>query len=447
MGRPAKIKTVRALEILDSRGVPTLEAEVVLADGTSGRGAVPSGASTGEHEAVELRDGDPKRHHGKGVLRARENVIKVLGPAVVGRDPEDQVGLDEVMLEADGTPNKARLGANALLAVSMAAARAAAAARGVQLYEHLRRVSGTKAVGWLLPAPMLNVINGGKHADSGLDVQEFMIVPTGAKDFAEALRIGAETYHILKKLLAGLKESTAVGDEGGFAPRLGTHSRALDILVDAVERSGAAKKLRLALDVAASEFHAGKAYRFEGATRTPSQMADTYAAWIERYPFCSIEDPFDEDDWAAWTSFTARCGSGVRVVGDDLFVTNLTRLERGIRDRSANSILVKLNQIGTVTETVRAVLRAQECGFTAIISHRSGETEDPFIADLAVALNAGAIKTGAPCRSERLAKYNRLLRIGAELGTRADYAGAAAFRMAAPARRGGPRKEAAAARA
>ncbi|TPW20542.1 MAG: enolase [Elusimicrobia bacterium] len=432
----AKIKAVTAREILDSRGFPTLEAEVLLTDGSLGRAAVPSGASTGEHEAVELRDGDKSRYLGKGVLTAVRNAQKALAAAVKGLDAGDQPRVDEKLLAADGTANKGKLGANALLGVSMAAARAAALSKGKPLYEHLRGAFGLKDKEWLLPAPMLNIINGGKHADSGLDVQEFMVVPVGAASFPDAMRLGAEAYHHLKKLLHERGESTAVGDEGGFAPRLKTHEEVLDVIGAALARSGGEGKLRISLDVAASEFHDGASYNFEKSPRTTAQMVDRYAAWTSRYGLLSIEDPLDEDDWSGWKAMTDRLGSVTRVVGDDLFVTNPKRLERGIAEGSANAILVKLNQIGTVTETVRAVRMAHDAGFTSIISHRSGETEDAFIADLAVALNAGAIKTGAPCRSERLAKYNQLLRIHEALGRKARYAGDAAFkRKAAPAAR------------
>ncbi|MBI4345899.1 MAG: phosphopyruvate hydratase, partial [Elusimicrobia bacterium] len=399
----------------------------------AGRAAVPSGASTGEHEAVELRDGDAKRFHGKGVLKAVANATGALKKAVAGRDAEDQEGADEAMNAADGTPNKGKLGANAILAVSMALSRAAASKASVPLYEWLRTAFGIKSSEYLLPAPMLNVINGGKHADSGLDVQEFMLVPTGAASFSEALRLGAEAYQTLKKLLASRKESTAVGDEGGFAPRLKSNEEALRVLQEALGLAGSSDKIKLALDAAASEFHDGTAYRFDGKPLAPEMMVERWSEWLAKYPIISLEDPLDEDDWGAWKLLTGRCGRRARIVGDDLFVTNLLRLERGIKESAGNSILIKLNQIGTVTETVRAVRRAQDAGFSAIISHRSGETEDPYIADLSVALNAGAIKTGAPCRSERLAKYNQLLRIEAELGPKARYAGERSFRLTAAA--------------
>ena len=427
------ITDVVAREILDSRGIPTVEADVRLSDGTIGRAAVPSGASTGEHEAVELRDGDAKRFGGKGVLKAVDHVNTVIKKTLVGRDPEDQVGADEAMIRLDGTPNKGRLGANAILAASMALSRAAAAHAKLPLYDWLRRAFGIDSKEYLLPAPMLNVINGGKHADSGLDVQEYMLVPTGAASFAEAIRLGAETYQTLKKLLASRKLSTAVGDEGGFAPHLKTNEEALQVLQEALKLAGTSGKVRLSMDAAASEFHQDGKYRFDGKLLSPAQMTERWAELVSKYQVLSLEDPLDENDWETWKALTAKVGRDIRVIGDDIFVTNVERLERAIRESTANAILIKLNQIGSVTETVRAVRRAQEAGLATVISHRSGETEDPYIADFAVALNAGAIKTGAPCRSERLAKYNQLLRIEAELGSKARYAGDRSFRIAAPA--------------
>jgi enolase len=414
-----KIASVRAQEVLDSRGFPTVAAEVTLEGGQSGWAAVPSGASTGEHEAVELRDGDKARFAGKGVLKAVANANGELFKAVKGLDARDCAAVDAKMIAADGTENKGRLGANAILAVSMAAARAAAGK--TPLYKFLRESYGIKSSEWLLPAPMLNVINGGKHADSGLDVQEFMIVPTGAKTFSEGLRWGAEVYQILKKKLAGMGMTTAVGDEGGFAPKLRTHIEALDVLKDACK----GYDMRLALDCAASEYYKDGRYVLEGKAQ---DVAKVYAQWVSKYGIVSIEDPLAEDDWDAWKALTAKLPC--RLIGDDLFVTNPKRLARGIKEKSANAILIKLNQIGTLTETVQAVTDAQKAGFSAVISHRSGETEDSFIADLAVALNAGAIKTGAPCRSERLAKYNRLLQIEAALGSSASYAGGRSFEAA-----------------
>lgn len=430
----AKIESVRALEILDSRGYPTVAADVTLADGSVGAAAVPSGASTGAHEAVELRDGDKKRFLGKGVLKAVANAGGEIAKAVKGLDAGDPSALDAKMIALDGTENKGRLGANAILAVSMAAARAQAASQKLPLYAFLRKAYGLPEERWLLPAPMLNVINGGKHADSGLDVQEFMLVPTEAASFKEALRAGAEIYQVLKKELAALGMTVAVGDEGGFAPKLKTHAEALEVLAKSIAGAGYAGKVRLSLDAAASEFYKDGKYVLEGKPRTAAELADVYAAWAATYGFASLEDPLAEDDWSGWTAITAKLGDRLRIIGDDLFVTNPKRLKRGIAEKSANAILIKLNQIGTLTETVTAVRNAQEAGFSAVISHRSGETEDAFIADLAVALNAGAIKTGAPCRSERLAKYNRLLQIEAALGPKAEYAGGLAFRVAASAR-------------
>ncbi|MDE2141979.1 MAG: phosphopyruvate hydratase [Elusimicrobia bacterium] len=430
----AKIESVRALEILDSRGLPTVAADVTLADGSVGSAAVPSGASTGAHEAVELRDGDKKRFLGKGVLKAVANVNGELAKAVKGFDAGDSAGLDMKMIALDGTPNKGRLGANAILAVSMAAARAQAVSLKLPLYAFLRKAYGLPEAEWLLPAPMLNVVNGGKHADSGLDVQEFMIVPTEAPTFSEALRAGAEVYQYLKKDLAAMKMTVAVGDEGGFAPKLKTHVEVLDVLSKSIADAGYAGKVKIALDCAASEYFKDGKYILEGKPLPSAEIAAVYASWASKYGLISIEDPLAEDDWSGWQAMTAKLGDKMRLIGDDLFVTNPSRLARGIKEKSANAILIKLNQIGTLTETVTAVRDAQKAGFSAVISHRSGETEDAFIADLAVALNAGAIKTGAPCRSERLAKYNRLLQIEAALGPKAVYAGGRAFRVAAAAR-------------
>jgi enolase len=427
----AKIKDVRAREILDSRGFPTLEADVELEDGTIGRAAVPSGASTGEHEAVELRDNDKSRFLGKGVRLAVENVAKVLGPAVSGLDARDQVAVDETMIGLDGSSNKGKLGANALLGVSMAAARAAAQSDGIPLYDQLRRAFDIKSKEYYLPAPMLNVINGGKHADSGLDIQEFMVVPVDARDFPEALRMGAEIYQHLKKILTDQNHSIAVGDEGGFAPHLKSHDEAIEMLLGAIDKAGYEGRVKISIDAAASEFYRVGKYHFEGQARSSAEMIDIYTRWVSHNPILSVEDPLAEDDWDGWKAMTDKLGDKTRIVGDDLFVTNLERLNRGIESKSANAILIKLNQIGTVMETVHAVLKAHGAGFTSIISHRSGETEDSFIADLAVATNAGAIKTGAPCRSERLAKYNQLLRIHDALGGRAQFAGDRVFRAGA----------------
>ena len=430
----AKIESVRALEILDSRGLPTVAAEVTLSDGSVGGAGVPSGASTGVHEAVELRDGDSKRFLGKGVLKAVANVEGELARAVKGLDAGDLPALDAKMIALDGSDNKGRLGANAILAVSMAAARASAASAKLPLYSFLRKAYGLPEDRWLLPTPMFNVINGGKHADSGLDVQEFMCVPTEAPSFKEALRAGAEIYQALKKELSAMKMTVSVGDEGGFAPQLKDHAAALEVLTKAIAAAGYAGKVRLSLDAAASEFYKDGKYVLEGRPRDAAELAGVYAAWAEKYGFASLEDPLAEDDWDGWKTITAKLGDRLRIIGDDLFVTNPKRLERGIEEKAANAILIKLNQIGTLTETVAAVRLAQKSGFSAVISHRSGETEDAFIADLAVALNAGAIKTGAPCRSERLAKYNRLLLIESALGAKAEYAGGLAFRTAARAR-------------
>ena len=430
----AKIETVRAQEILDSRGFPTVGVEVVLSDGSVSWAGVPSGASTGEHEAVELRDGDKARYFGKGVLKAVANANGELAKAVKGLEASDLAGLDAKMIALDGTPNKGRLGANAILAVSMATARAAASSAKTPLYAFLRKAYGITSEKWLLPTPMLNVVNGGKHADSGLDVQEFMIVPTELPTFADGLRAGAEVYQVLKKKLTALKMTTAVGDEGGFAPRLKTHLEVLEILAASIKEAGYEGKVRLALDCAASEYYKDGKYVLEGKALTSAEIAEVYASWASKHGIVSIEDPLWEDDWSGWKAMTAKLGDRFRLIGDDLFVTNPERLARGIKEKSANAILIKLNQIGTLTETVKAVTDAQAAGFSTVISHRSGETEDAFIADLAVALNAGAIKTGAPCRSERLAKYNRLLQIEAALGKKASYAGGSAFAATAGAR-------------
>ncbi len=430
----AKIESVRALEILDSRGLPTVAAEVTLEGGARGGAAVPSGASTGVHEAVELRDGDKSRYLGKGVTRAVAHVEGEIAKAVKGMDAADLPALDAKMISLDGTPNKGRLGANAILAVSMAAARAQAEAARLPLYAFLRKAYGLPEGEWLLPAPMFNVINGGKHADSGLDVQEFMVVPVEAPSFSEALRCGAEVYQTLKKALAALKMTVAVGDEGGFAPKLKTHAEALDVLARAIADAGWSGRARLALDAASSEFYKDGRYLLEGRPRTAAEIGEVYAGWAAKYGFVSLEDPLAEDDWSGWAALTAKLGGQLRLIGDDLFVTNPERLKRGIAEKSANAILIKLNQIGTLTETVTCVRDAQKAGFSTVISHRSGETEDAFIADLAVALNAGAIKTGAPCRSERLAKYNRLRHIETALGAKAVYAGGRAFAAAAAAR-------------
>ena len=421
-----KIKEVAALEVLDSRGNPTVEVEVALTNGARGRATVPSGASTGEHEAVELRDGGA-RFLGKGVLRAVGHVKRNLARRVVGLDARDQRKLDRCMIDLDRTPDKGRLGANAILGVSLAAARAQAAADKVPLYRYLGG-EGART----LPAPMLNVLNGGVHADNNLDVQEFMVIPWGFGSFSEALRAGAEIYGVLRQVLARKGYSTGVGDEGGFAPKLRDNEEAVELLLEAVVRAGyrAGSQVVLGLDVAASEFHSSGAYAFEksgGGRMSSADLVALYERWVRDYPIVSIEDALGEDDWEGWEILTAALGDKVQLVGDDLFVTNPRRLEEGIRRGVANSILVKPNQIGTLSETLETIEAARAAGYSTVISHRSGETEDATIADLAVATGAGQIKTGAPCRGERTAKYNRLLRIERELGRRARYAGRKAF--------------------
>jgi enolase len=420
------IEAIGAREILDSRGNPTIEVEVLLTDDAFGRAAVPSGASTGAFEAHESRDGDKKRYLGKGVLNAVTAVLDEVDEKLAGLDSRDQRAVDAALIELDGTPNKERIGANAILGVSLATARAAADSEELQLYEYLGQNEGVT-----LPVPLMNIINGGAHADTGVDIQEFMIVPLGAESFTEALRWGVEVYHNLKSLLHSRGLSTGLGDEGGFAPELPTNAAALDLIAEAVAKAGyeLGKDIALALDVAATEFYSeetGK-YTFEGQERTTDEMIEYYAGLVAKYPLVSIEDPLAEDDWAGWTKITAELGEKVQLVGDDLYVTNPTRLQKGIDEKAGNAILVKVNQIGTLTETRDAVALAQSHGMKAIISHRSGETEDTFIADLAVATNAGQIKTGAPARSERVAKYNQLLRIEEELMDRAVYAGRDAF--------------------
>jgi enolase len=429
----ARIQRVTAFEILDSRGFPTVEAELALDDGTVARAAVPSGASTGEHEAIELRDAQATRYLGRGVLKACRFVEDEIGSLLFGKDPYAQQEIDRAMIALDGTSNKGRLGANAILSVSLALSRVAAASRGLPLYAYLRKAYGLPEREWLLPVPMLNVVNGGKHADSGLDIQEFMVVPTGATSLREALRAGAEIYQILKSTLSAMKQTVSVGDEGGFAPRLQSHEEALRILSKSTAQAGYGAQVRLALDAASSEFYREGFYLFEGRKRSAAEMVVLYGDWVRRWNLISLEDPLAEDDWGGWKAITEALGGFARLVGDDLFVTNIHRLERGIREGVANSILIKLNQIGTLTETMETVLRAQKEGYSCVISHRSGETEDSYIADLAVAVNAGAIKTGAPCRSERLSKYNRLLHIEAELGSRACYAAGSCFSVAAKA--------------
>jgi enolase len=417
-----KITAVKGREVLDSRGNPTVEVDVTVDGGIVGRAAVPSGASTGEREALELRDGDPSRYLGKGVLQAVRHVNEILGPRLVGIDATQQKFIDEIMIEMDGTPTKSKLGANAILGVSMAVARAAALASRKPLYEYLSFGRGVT-----LPVPYMNVINGGAHADNTIDFQEFMIVPRSFPNFREAIRAGVEIFHALKGLLKKKGLSTNVGDEGGFAPNLRTIEEALDTLMEAIGKAGYSGRVQLALDVAASELWDGGAYVFkksDRSRRTSDQMAELYERLLARYPIVSIEDGLGENDWDGWKRLTERLGGKVQLVGDDLFVTNASILRRGIQERVANAILVKVNQIGTITETVNAVLLAQEARYGAMISHRSGETEDTTIADLAVALNAGMIKTGSASRTDRMAKYNQLLRIEEELGSRARFAGA-----------------------
>ena len=420
----ASIEAVGAREILDSRGNPTIEVEVQLEDGTVARAAVPSGASTGAFEAVERRDGDKSRYGGKGVADAVDAVLDVIAPEILGIDATEQRLIDQALIDLDGTANKAKLGANAILGVSLAVAKAAAESSGLPLFRYL---GGPNA--HLLPVPMMNILNGGSHADSNVDIQEFMVAPIGATSFREALRTGAEVYHSLKSVLKAQGLSTGLGDEGGFAPNLSSNRAALDLILVAIEKAGftPGKDVGLALDVAATEFFKDGAYQFEGKATSTDEMIAYYAALVADYPLVSIEDPLSEDEWSAWTRLVAEVGDKVQIVGDDLFVTNPIRLAKGIELKSANSLLVKLNQIGTLTETLDAVTLAQRNGYTAMVSHRSGETEDTTIADLSVAINGGQIKTGAPARGERINKYNQLLRIEEELDDAGRYAGASAF--------------------
>ena len=415
------ISKVKAREILDSRGNPTIEVDVFLSDGTLGRSAVPSGASTGEHEALELRDGDKARYGGKGVLKAVANVDDIIGPKVKGMDPSKQKELDKFMIGLDGTPTKSKLGANAILGVSLAAARAAANSKGLPLYRYL---GGSKAV--TLPVPLMNIINGGLHADNSLDLQEFMIAPIGAANFHEALRMGAETFHTLKSVLKKRGDSTAVGDEGGFAPNLKANEEALELIVQAITAAGykPGTDISIALDPASSSFFKDGKYVFKAeGSKSADEMIKMYAGWINKYPIVSIEDGLAENDWAGWEKMTKELGAKIQLVGDDLFVTNVKFLKKGIDEGCANSILIKVNQIGSLTETLDTISLALKNGYTAVISHRSGETEDTTIADLAVATNVGQIKTGSLCRSERIAKYNQLLRIEEELSKKAVYGG------------------------
>jgi enolase len=421
------ILDISAREILDSRGNPTVEADVILATGTMGRAAVPSGASTGEHEAIELRDNDKSRFGGKGVRNAVQNIEEKIAPALNGFDVTDQIGIDHTMIELDGTDNKANLGANAILAVSLAAARAAATEVGMPLYRYLGG-----PLSRVLPVPMMNIINGGAHAANTVDFQEFMIVPVGADTFSEGLRMGVEVFHSLKKVLSKRKLGTNVGDEGGFAPDLKDDEDALRVIIEAIESAGFApgKQVALALDVAASELYSGGSYTFKksgAGTRDAKGMIDLYARWLDEYPIVSIEDGLAEDDWKGWEQLTQTLGDRCQLVGDDLFVTNTERLARGIETGVANAILIKVNQIGTLTETLESIEMARAAGYLSVISHRSGETEDTFIADLAVATGAGQIKTGSASRTDRVAKYNQLLRIEEELGDAAEYPGGAIY--------------------
>lgn len=416
----SSILDIYAREILDSRGNPTVEVDVVLEDGTLGRAAVPSGASTGAYEAVELRDGEEGRYLGKGVRKAVDNVNNTIAPELLGYDALEQVVLDNALIELDGTHNKEKLGANAILGVSLACAKAAASYLGLPLYQYLGGVNGK-----ILPTPMMNILNGGEHADNNVDIQEFMVMPVGARDFADALRMGAEVFHSLKNVLKSKGLNTSVGDEGGFAPNLGSNEEALQVIVEAIEKAGykPGDDICLALDCAATEFYKNGSYLFEGTKRSSSEMIQYYADIIDKYPVISIEDGLSEDDWEGWKEFTSKLGKRLQIVGDDLFVTNTQRLSEGIKQGVGNSILIKVNQIGTLTETLDAIEMAKRAGYTAVVSHRSGETEDVTIADLVVATNAGQIKTGAPSRTDRVAKYNQLIRIEEGLGSAAIYKG------------------------
>jgi enolase len=422
------IEDVVAREVLDSRGNPTVEVEVYLEDGTMGKAIVPSGASTGVHEAVELRDGDKNRYLGKGVLKAVDNVNLIIADEIIGYNVLDQVGLDKILIDLDGTPNKAKLGANAILGVSLAAANAAAEYCGLPLFQYIGGVNGK-----LLPTPMMNILNGGSHADSNVDFQEFMIMPVGAASFREGLRMGAEIFHALKSVLKEKGLTTAVGDEGGFAPNLPNNEEALRVILEAIKRAGyeGGKDVKIALDPAASEFYEKESGLYhlkgEGVQKTSSQMVDFYEDWINRYPIISIEDGLAEDDWSGWKEMTQRLGNRLQIVGDDLFVTNTERLREGIEKGVANSILIKVNQIGTLTETLDAIEMAKKAGYTAVVSHRSGETEDVTIAEIVVGVNAGQIKTGSLSRTDRIAKYNQLLRLEELLGDSGEYAGEKAF--------------------
>lgn len=418
------IADVYAREVLDSRANPTIEVEVILEDGTMGSAIVPSGASTGAYEAVELRDGDPKRYGGKGVLKAVENVNEIIAPELIGMDVTHQIDIDTLMIEMDGTPNKGKLGANAILGVSLAAARAAAEYLALPLYQYIGGINAKE-----VPVPMMNILNGGKHADNNVDIQEFMVVPCGAPSFAEALRMGVEIYHSLKKVLNDKGLSTSVGDEGGFAPNLPSNEAALDVILEAIDKAGyiAGQDVFLAIDTAASEIYKDNRYTLNQSSFSAAEMVDFYEKLAEKYPIISIEDGLAEDDWDGWKLLTDRLGSKVQLVGDDLFVTNTERLAMGFEKGVCNSILIKLNQIGTLTETLDTIEMARRKGYTTVISHRSGETEDSTMADVAVAVNAGQIKTGAPARTDRAAKYNRLLRIEEELDVFARFSGRKVF--------------------
>jgi len=432
-GMAGKISRVVGRQIIDSRGNPTVEADVILEDGSRGRAAVPSGASTGEHEALELRDADKTRYLGKGVLRAVENVNSAIATAIGGMNAADQTALDRRLIETDGTPNKGKLGANAILAVSMAAARAAAASERLPLYRYLARYSSDRDAN-MLPVPMMNILNGGAHADNSVDLQEFMVMPLGATSFSEALRMGVEVFHQLKAVLHKRSYSTAVGDEGGFAPNLKSNEEAVEVVLEAITAAGytPGKHISIALDPASSEFYVSASNKYvfkksDKSSRTAEQMTAFWESWVRQFPIVSIEDGLAEDDWNGWKHLTKVLGKQVQLVGDDLFVTNTARLQRGISENVANSILIKLNQIGTVTETMEAIEMARRAGYTSIVSHRSGETEDTFIADLVVATGAGQIKTGSASRTDRVAKYNQLLRIEEELGRGARFPGRAAL--------------------
>ena len=422
----ATITSIKAREIIDSRGNPTIEVDVRTSDGSLGRAAVPSGASTGEHEAIELRDGVKKRYLGKGVQKALSNVNNKIAPKLIGADVTSQTAIDETMKKLDGTTNKSKLGANAILGVSLAAAKAASVSQGVPLYRYL---GGLTAV--TLPVPLMNIINGGAHADNNLDFQEFMIVPLGFTSFKEAIRAGVEVFHNLKATLKKKGYATSVGDEGGFAPNLKSNEEAIECILEAITKAGykVGRDISLALDVAASEFLSNGKYKIEGKSVGRDRLINIYSEWIKHYPIISIEDPLGEDDWAGWKGMTQELGDKVQIVGDDLFVTNTKRLERGIKEGVGNSILIKVNQIGSLTETLQAIRMAEAAGYTYIISHRSGETEDSIIADIAVATNSGQIKTGSASRSDRIAKYNQLLRIEEELGEDAVYPGKSAFKI------------------